>query len=187
MGAVTLALATLLSLAPACLGWLPGRGWSPEGSSFAALAALPWIALAGLPRPPASAGGRAGPLAVAAAALAPLLLGGALDLRAGVPPGTAAWTVVWGLAATGCLAAAAERGRRGRPLAFALAWLALVPLPAAWLAAGGGGPWVQLGPLAWFAGRVGEPPSPGLAAVPWAAAAGVAALAAIAGGRRSAP
>ena len=128
MGSVTLVLAFLVSIAPGALAWLPGRGWSLEGSSWLALALLPWLALAGLPRgvPSRAAAGRAGPLAVVGLALPALALAAGFDLSAGQPPTGLAHLAGWGLVLIAALALAADRGGR----LHAALWLLTVPAAA---------------------------------------------------------
>ena len=135
-----LACAWALSMVPAVLAWLPGRGWLPPGPSALALAALPWVAMAGLPRAKRSSDaprspGRA-PFALAMV-LAPLALAAGIDLRAGIPApaltalglGCAALVFLLELSADRAAAlgraASSERAERLR----SWAWLALVAVP----------------------------------------------------------
>jgi len=150
--------------------------------SLAALALLPWLALASAPRAkPEPSRGRA-TLYVAACALPPLALGAGLDLARGADGARlavacgAGWTllVLW-TAAAEC-ASGSARARLG----FALAWLVLVPGAAALRVAlawvplqeggprTGGGAWFGLDPLVWChrwarAEGLGAPPSGALA------------------------
>ena len=156
MGRSLLLVATLASLA----ALLANGAMEPSlrGCSRLALAALPWIALSGLPVDGrARAGARDWPLALALA-LPVLALGAWLDLRADMPVRAALMTGAASLALLALLGEAAQRANV-RPGWHALAWALLVPAgplllatlgvgfaPARWLGA--------LSPWSWAWGRV---------------------------------
>jgi len=123
VGSAALVVAFLASIAPGAIAWLPGRGWSLTGSSWLALALLPWIALAGLPR--GRAGG-AGPIAIVGLALPALATAAGFDLAAGLPAAGLARLAGWGLLLVAALALAAERGGT----LHAALWLLTVPASA---------------------------------------------------------
>lgn len=112
---------------------LAGAGLTLPGSALAALALLPWIALAGMPRDASRAA--AGPLARALAwpclALPPCALAAALDARAGRTGLAALLAGGLLLVLLSALAAAAA----GRARAYGWLWLAWVPGAAALLVA----------------------------------------------------
>jgi len=157
------AVALALSLAPLALerfGLLELAGAPRVG-----LALLPWLALAGLPRP-ASRELDAGAAWLAPLAALPLVaLAAAVDRAAPGPAGSGAvWTAAVGLALVALLALAAARGAR----VFAAAWFALVCAPTALATAfslsasggddalgGGAGPAVV---GAWFGAWLGATP-----------------------------
>ena len=124
MGPGTLVLAFALSLAPVVLATVEGSTLGGGELSVLALASLPWLALAGLPR--AARGTPA--VAVVGAALPALALAGAIDWRAGLEPERLGLTLAWGLALIALFAFAAERGRGAL---HGVLWIALVPGAAA--------------------------------------------------------
>jgi hypothetical protein len=142
----------------------PGR---LAGVSRAALAALPWIAWAGLPRArPSSAGGALLDLALC---LPPIALGSWTDLASGIPRGDVVLVAASSALLVLALALAARWASRSRPAlrAHAITWLVLVagiPLLCAALELGGAplhGPvpawmaWVaRASPIAWIVARL---------------------------------
>jgi hypothetical protein len=164
--------------------------------SYTALAALPFLALAGLPRERGCAPARAEALLVGALALPALALGAALDLAQGSAASAVAalaggaWVLVvaWALAAE-----RATRSAEARRL-HAHLWLVLVPGVAAlalaleWAprrAADGGfaAAWLALDPLVWChrAGRPGALAAPKVLELVLALAAALAVLLVIEG------
>ncbi len=158
----------------ACLCWFLSAGpfvldaGAFAGASRAALAALPWVAWAGLPRRDA-AGGWRGVACELALFAPPLVLGAALDVQGGVAP-ELVWRVACGSALCATTLAGAARAasaaRRTR-LGYAVAWLVLVaatPLAAGaltWFGSSGfGAPpgWlaalVAASPIAWLVERL---------------------------------
>ena len=154
MGAPSLLVLAVLSLAPLLIEGLSHGALGFAESSRLGLALLVWLAGAGLPRAasePAD-GGRIGCgdrwLVPAGFALPALALGAALDLAGGEARAHVAAAGLAGLVALLVLAAAAELGR-GRRL-YALFWLALVPGGAlAAVALGWAPPLAGLEPPAW--------------------------------------
>lgn len=180
-----LLVAAALSGAPALLG--ERLGPSLEGCSRLALAAMPWLALAGLPRRLGD-GREELALGVELGCALPLLgLGAWLDLRAG------SGARELGITALGALAlflplCLARRRARGAPL-HGLAWLALVPGgPALCYALSGAyEPALLLGqasPLGWSWERARSTAETGWEGLPLAPLAAVLALAIAAGAAR---
>ncbi len=131
----------------ACVTWILSAApffFAPsafEGVSRAALAALPWIAVAGLPR--RDRGGGFGGIAVEIALLVPpLALGARLDLAAGMERAHLGLIVAASLVFTAALSfaareAASERRARGLYAWLWFAFVAGVPILCATLALGG--------------------------------------------------
>ncbi len=164
MGARLLAAAFLLSiLVPLCEAWLPA--FPLAQGSLAALAILPWLVLAPLPRQRHAQREPLwrGPLSAACLALPSLCLGAGIDLARGIEPHVlapttaAAWLVLvlWSGAAE-----CARRSDRTRS-AFATLWFLLLPgasalrFALAWVplrastAGSGRAPLYALDPLLW--------------------------------------
>ncbi len=152
----------LALLVPLLEGLVPGL-FLARGS-LAALAMLPWLALAPLPRKHgADAGPFRGALFVGCLALPPLALAAGLDLARGAEPRAHALSVVGAWLALVLWVGAAERaaGVARARRAYAGLWLVLVPgaaalrLALAWAplsqarAGSGSSAWFALDPLVW--------------------------------------
>lgn len=186
-----LILAGALSFAPFALAAASGGTLAPRGASWLALALLPWLALAGLPRAPARPGfraSRAAWLLPVALALPPAALGWTADAAAAGAASRATTTALALLLVVGLWSAAAEAARPSGPArnAYGLAWLVLVP-GTALLATGlgwasrtapreGAPSWLGLvervGPLVWGLDRAGAPGASALGPGVWPAAVG---------------
>lgn len=179
MTRLLLTITWLLSGAPMLLDRLLEGGFGPASASRLGLAFLPWIALAGLPRPTLESQGERGfsSLAVTAFALPLLALGAGLDFATGRALADLLLMGGGGALLVALLAAGADAARPGERAraSHALLWLILLPGSAALIAAlrwgaspGTGSVWAPLAelgrwnPLLWIHGASGALESPSL-------------------------
>jgi len=101
-----------------------GGAWSLAPASLLALAALPWLCLAGLPSEARPRSSQVSRFASIACALPPLALAAAIDLRRGAPLFETALALAVLLALL-CLAVAAAGRAAGA--SYAIAWLVFAP------------------------------------------------------------
>lgn len=172
MATAWLALAFLLSVAPAALSCWGGPELGFGGAPCLPLALVPWLSVAGWPR---GERGRLPGIGVIGLMLPALALALAADLQAPLPLRPLIEMATWGAVLCAALAWSAERGGELR----SAAWLALVPgcalLLAAWTFVGpasarsGVASWLAASPLAWAVLKLQELRATGAPSwdVPW--------------------